>query len=159
MAKTEVQSIVNALKQEVKNQETLKMINGALADIPVRETRASNAYPITRYNKKFHQELLRAIEILEGGAQADETRRIKAVKKALFYINKLVANLLRVYDKGAFLEVGILADKGCMNEEESEDCLREIFNKAYSESTHNTSSPYYEEYLAIHSIADLVLNY
>jgi hypothetical protein len=66
MAKKNVDSIIKALKSELEFQETLKMIDNACKDIPIRRATESNAYPIDKYNEVFHDELITAISILEG---------------------------------------------------------------------------------------------
>lgn len=65
MAKTEVNSILRALKSELERQETLAAIEHVCKNIANGATTKNNAYPVDKYNEKFHQELITAIGVLE----------------------------------------------------------------------------------------------
>lgn len=73
MANQGVKSVINALKNEVKSQQQLKIIESAFSDIPVKEGSEyeSNASFLQRYNEDVHNELLRAIQILEQATSED----------------------------------------------------------------------------------------
>lgn len=67
MANNSLSSVINALKKEVKRQESLKVIYDIMRDNPKALTVGfkNNAQPLDHYNKEIHNELLRAIVVLE----------------------------------------------------------------------------------------------